>query len=138
MCDRINIIKYKHINMAEEKFKDILDKIEVMNAIELSELVKAIEEKFGVSAMAMAPVSGASSDGDEKDSNAPVDVILKEVGDQKINVIKIVKEITGVGLKDAKDIVDGAPSTVKEGVKKEEADEIKKKLESAGAIVELK
>lgn len=124
--------------MAEEKFKDIIDKIESMNAIELSELVKTIEEKFGVSAMAMMSSSNGDSKGDEKDSNAPVDVILKEIGDQKINVIKTVKEITGLGLKDAKDIVDSAPKAIKEGVKKEEAEEIKKKFESVGAVIELK
>ncbi len=115
-----------------------MDRIEAMTAIELSELVKAIEEKFGVSAMAMASAPSTTSDDEEKDSNAPVDVVLKEVGDQKINVIKMVKEITGVGLKDAKDIVDGAPKAVKEGVKRDDAEEIKKKLESVGAIIELK
>ncbi len=119
-----------------EKFDKIMKEIESMSAMELSELVKALEEKFGVSAAAVAaPVAaGADAGGD---SDAPVNVILKECGDQKINVIKAVKELTGLGLKDAKDLVDGAPKPIKEGVKREEAEEIKKKLEEVGAIVEL-
>ena len=105
--------------------------------MELAELVKALEEKFGISATApMAAGSGASANGptEEKDSYA---INLKAAGDQKINVIKAVREITGLGLKEAKDIVDAAPKIVKEGVKKEEAEEAKKKLEAAGATVEL-
>ena len=105
--------------------------------MELAELVKALEEKFGISAAApMAAGSGAGAAGpaEEKDSYA---INLKAAGDQKINVIKAVREITGLGLKEAKDIVDAAPKIVKEGVKKEEAEEAKKKLEAAGATVEL-
>ena len=119
-----------------EKFDKIMKEIESMSAMELSELVKALEEKFGVSAAAMAAPAAGGADADG-DSDAPVNVILKEGGDQKINVIKAVKELTGLGLKDAKDLVDGAPKPIKEGVKREEADEIKKKLEEVGAIVEL-
>ncbi|MCL5004756.1 MAG: 50S ribosomal protein L7/L12 [Patescibacteria group bacterium] len=120
-----------------EKFNDIIEKIEKLTVVELAELVKAIEEKFGVSA-AMPVSSGAAGVGagaaEEKTS---FNVILKSSGEQKINVIKSVKEITGLGLKEAKDLVEGAPKAVKEGVKKEEAEEIKKKLEEVGAIVEL-
>lgn len=122
--------------MSEDKFKKIMDEIESMSALELSELVKALEEKFGVSAAAMAVASGDGAGG-TKDSDVPVNVVLKNVGDKKINVIKIVKEITGLGLKDAKDLVDSAPKPIKESVGKEEAEELKKKLEEAGAVVEL-
>jgi len=104
--------------------------------IELSELVKALEEKFGVSAAAMA-VAGAGAASGAAEEKTSFDVLLKEVGGQKINVIKAVKEATGLGLKEAKDMVDGAPKVIKEGLKKEEADELKKKLEEAGATVEL-
>lgn len=103
--------------------------------MELAELVKALEEKFGISAAApMAAGVAAAGPAEEKDSYA---INLKAAGDQKINVIKAVREITGLGLKEAKDIVDGAPKVVKEGVKKDEAEEAKKKLEAAGATVEL-
>ncbi|MDI6717827.1 MAG: 50S ribosomal protein L7/L12 [Patescibacteria group bacterium] len=119
-----------------EKFNDIIEKIEKMTVIELAELVKVLEEKFGVSAA--MPISAgaapAAGGGDEKTS---FNVVLKSAGEQKINVIKIVKEITGLGLKEAKDLVDGAPKPVKEGLKKEEAEELKKKLEEVGAVVEL-
>jgi len=121
--------------MSEDKFKKIIDEIDSMSAIDLSELVKALEEKFGVSAAAAA--APATDAGAGADSDAPVNMVLKEAGDQKINIIKAVKEITGLGLKDAKDLVDGAPKPIKEGVKKEEAEEMKKKLEEAGGIVEL-
>ena len=111
-----------------------------MSVVELNELVKALEEKFGVSAAAMsAPAAGGGIEegavAEEKDSFS---VVLKEAGSQKIQVIKVVREVTGKGLKEAKDLVDGAPQVVKEGVKKEEADELKAKLETAGATVELK
>ena len=119
-----------------DKFKDIIEKVESMTALELADLVKALEEKFGVSAaMPMAAAgAGAAVAAEEKTS---FNVVLKAAGEQKINVIKVVKEITGLGLKEAKDIVDGAPKAVKEGVKKEEAEEMKKKLTDAGAVVEL-
>lgn len=120
---------------------DFIKQVESMTVVELNDLVKALEEKFGVSAAAMAaPAAGAASGeeagpSEEKDS---FNVILQSAGEQKIQVIKVIREITGKGLKESKDLVDGAPQTVKEGVKKEEADELKKKLEDAGATVELK
>src|SRR3990167_4641905 len=122
--------------------EEIIKAVESMTVLELSELVKALEEKFGVSAASFAaPAAVAAGAGagaaaaEEKDS---FDVILKETGANKIQVIKIVKDLTGKGLKEAKDLVDGAPKTVKEGVKKEEAETIKKQLEEVGAVVELK
>jgi large subunit ribosomal protein L7/L12 len=121
----------------ENKFSDIIEKIEKLTVVELADLVKTLEEKFGVSA-AMPVAAGAAAGGagaaEEKTS---FDVILKSGGEQKINVIKIVKEATGLGLKEAKDLVDGAPKPVKQGMKKEEAEELKKKLEEVGAVVEL-
>jgi len=126
-----------------EKFKDIVEKIEKMSVLELSELVKILEEKFGVSAAAPVVMAGASvqiqgAAGAEAEEKTSFDVELKEVGSNKIAVIKAVKEITGKGLKEAKDLVDGAPQMIKTGAKKEEAEELKKKLEEAGATVELK
>ncbi len=121
-----------------EKFQDLLSKIEQMNALELSELVKAMEEKFNISASVPVAVAGGAGGGEtateEKTAWA---VLLKESGTQKIQVIKAVKEATGLGLQESKAIVDGAPKVVKEGLKKEEAEELKKKLETAGAVVEL-
>jgi len=122
--------------MADKNFNDIIEKIESLSALEISELVKALEEKFGVSAAApVAAATAGATDGAEEKSEYTV--VLKSGGEQKINVIKIVKEVSGLGLKDAKDVVDGAPKNIKEGVKKEEAEEIKKRLEEAGAVVEL-
>jgi len=120
-----------------EKFKDIIDKIEKLSVAELAELVKALEEKFGISAAAMVAGGAAQSAEGGAEEKTSWNVILKSSGDQKINVIKIIREVTGLGLKEAKDIVDGAPKTVKEGLKKEDAEELKKKLEGAGATVEL-
>jgi len=120
-----------------EKFNDIIEKVEKLSALELSELVKALEEKFGVSAAAPV-VAGAAVVGEGAgEAKTEFNVVLKNGGEQKINVIKIVKEITGLGLKEAKDLVDGAPKPIKEGVKKEDAEEMKKKLEEVGAVVEL-
>jgi large subunit ribosomal protein L7/L12 len=124
------------------KFKSIVDEIEKMSVLDLSELVKILEEKFGVTAnapMAVAAAPGAEADaaGAEEEKSAYT-IHLAAVGDQKINVIKVTKEITGLGLKEAKDLVDGAPKDLKTDVKKEEAEEMKKKLEDAGATVELK
>lgn len=115
--------------------------IENMTVLELSELVKALEEKFGVSAApvavaAAAPAAGAGAAAEEEKSS--FDVVLAGAGDKKIQVIKVVREITGLGLKEAKELVDNAPKPVKEGVAKDEAEEIKAKLEEAGATVELK
>ncbi len=122
--------------------ESILESIEKLTLIEAAELVKAMEEKFGVSAaapvaVAAAPVAGAAADA-ANDAPSEVTVVLTSAGANKIPVLKIVREITGLGLKEAKDLVDGAPKPVKENIKKEEADELKKKLEEAGATVEIK
>lgn len=119
-----------------EKFKDIIEKVEKLTVLELSELVKALEEKFGVSAAAMA-VAGPAAGGAAAEEKTSYTVVLKAAGEQKVNVIKTIKEVTGLGLKEAKDIADGAPKNVKEGLKKEDAEEIKKKLEAVGAVAEL-
>jgi len=122
--------------------EQVVEFIENMSVLELAELVKELEEKFGVSAaapvaVAAAPAAGgeAAAAAEEKDE---FDVVLTAAGDKKINVIKVVRAVTGLGLKEAKDMVDGAPQTVKEGASKEEAESIKKQLEEAGASVELK
>lgn len=119
--------------------EQIIEAIKGMSVLELNELVKAIEEEFGVTAAAPVAVvaggAGAEGGGAEQTS---FDVVLANAGSSKINVIKVVREITGLGLKEAKALVDGAPAPVKEGVSKEEAEEIKAKLEKAGATVELK
>jgi large subunit ribosomal protein L7/L12 len=119
-----------------EKYNDIIEKVEKLTVLELSELVKALEEKFGVSAAAMAVAGGGAGAAAAEEKTAWT-VVLKAAGDLKINVIKAVKEATGLGLKEAKDIVDSAPKPVKEGMKKDEAEDLKKKLEAAGATVEL-
>ena len=124
--------------------EEIIKAIEEMTVLELSELVKALEDRFGVSAaapvamMAAAPAAGGAGAAAEEEEKTEFDVILKSVGANKINVIKVVREITSLGLKEAKDLVDSAPKPVKEGVSKEEAEEIRKKLEEAGAEVEVK
>jgi large subunit ribosomal protein L7/L12 len=120
-----------------EKHQDLIEKIEKLSVMELAELVKALEEKFGISASAMAvaaPGAGAAGGGEEKTS---FNLFLKAAGDKKIEVIKAVREATGLGLKEAKDLVDGAPKMVKEGLDKAAADELKGKFETAGATVEL-
>lgn len=122
-----------------EKFKALVESIEKLSVLELSELVKVLEDKFGVSAAApqvfgAAPAAGAAA-AEEKDEFT---VELTAAGDNKINVIKVVREVTGLGLKEAKDIVDGAPKAIKENVAKAEAEELKKKLEEAGGTVVLK
>src|SRR5574344_846805 len=121
--------------------ESILESIEKLTLIEAAELVKAMEEKFGVSAaapvaVAAAPVAGAAAD--EEAGSSEVNVVLASAGANKIAVLKEVRAITGLGLKEAKDLVDAAPKAIKENVKKEEAEEIKKKLEAAGATVEVK
>jgi len=125
-----------------EKFKSLVSEIEKMSVLELSELVKVLEEKFGVSAaapmmMAAGPAAGAEA-ADAVEEKSEFDIELVAAGDAKINVIKAVREITGQGLKDAKDLVDAAPKVIKEKAPKAEAEEIKKKLEEAGATVNLK
>jgi len=121
-----------------EKYKDILDKIGELKVVELAELVKAMEEKFGVSAaMPVMGVSAGSGQAVEAEEKTSWNVLLKEGGSQKIQVIKVLREVIGVGLKEAKDLVDAAPKVVKEGLKKEDAEDLKKKLEGAGAVAEL-
>lgn len=132
----------KKIVEVPAKFQGIVSEIEKMSVLDLSELVKVLEEKFGVSAAAPVMMGGmmpmASGAGAEVEEKTEFDVELKAAGEQKINVIKVVREITGLGLKEAKDMVDTAPKVIKEAIKKEEAEELKKKLEAAGATVELK
>ena len=124
--------------MASEKITAMIEELKTLTVLELSELVKAVEEEFGVSAAAAvavaAPAAGGAAAAEE---NTEFDVILKEAGAEKIKVIKAVREITGLGLAEAKALVDGAPKTLKEAVAKEEAEEIKAKLAEVGATVEL-
>ncbi len=120
-----------------EKIEKLLEEIDALTVVELADLVKAIEEKYGVSAVAAAaPAAGAAgvAAAEEKTS---FNVVLKEAGANKIQVIKVVRDATGLGLKEAKELVDGAPKTVKENVNKEEAEELKAKFTEAGAVVEL-
>lgn len=123
-----------------EKFKKLVDEVEKMSITDLAELVKVLEKKFGVSPMMAAPAAAGAqtNDGGEAEEKTEFNIELKSAGDQKIQVIKVVREITGKGLKESKDIVDAAPKVIKENMKKEEAEEIKDKLEKAGATVELK
>ena len=119
--------------------QDVLEYISGLSVLELSELVKDFEEKFGVSAApVMVAGAGAAVATEAAEEKTEFDVILKDGGEKKINAIKVVREITGLGLKEAKDAVEGAPTTVKEGVSKQLAEEIKKKLEEAGAVAEIK
>ncbi len=124
--------------------EDLIQAISDMSVLELSELVKDLEEKFGVSAaapammMAAPAAGGAAADGAAAEEKTDFNVVLAEVGSNKIAVIKVVREITGLGLKEAKELVDGAPKTIKEGVAKEEAEAMQKKFEEAGAKAELK
>lgn len=118
--------------------EQILEAIENMKVTELNELVKAAEEKFGVSASAPVMMAGAAAGAAAEEEKTDFDVILTSAGSAKISVIKVVRELTGLGLKEAKELVDGAPKPVKEGAEKEEAEAIKAKLEAAGAVVELK
>jgi len=119
--------------------EQIIEAIKEMSVLDLNELVKAIEEEFGVSAAAPVAVAGAGeAEADAAEEQSEFDVVLEDAGSSKIQVIKVVREITGLGLKDAKDLADSAPKPVKEGVSKEEAEEIKEKLEEVGATIELK
>ncbi len=124
--------------MASEKITAMIEELKTLTVLELSELVKAVEEEFGVSAAAAvavaAPAAGGAAAAEEK---TEFDVVLKEAGAEKIKVIKVVREITGLGLAEAKALVDGAPKTLKEAVAKEEAEELKAKLAEVGATVEL-
>ena len=117
--------------------EQLIEEIKKMTVVELADLVKAIEEEFGVSAVAAAaPAAGGAAAGAAEEKSS-FDVVLKDAGDQKIKVIKVVRDATGLGLKEAKELVDGAPKTVKEGASKEEAEELKAKFSEAGAVVEL-
>jgi len=120
------------------KFKDLVEKIDAMSVLDLHELVKLLEKKFGVSAAAVTVAAAPSAGGADAEEKNSFNVELTAAGDGKIAVIKVVKEVLGLGLKEAKDLVDAAPSVLKEGLKKEEAEELKKKLEEAGAKVTLK
>lgn len=117
--------------------EDMIEEIKKMTVVELADLVKAIEEEFGVSAVAAAAPAAGAAAGAAAEEKTSFNVVLKEAGDQKIKVIKVVRDATGLGLKEAKDLVDGAPKTIKEGVSKDEAEELKAKFEEAGATVEL-
>ena len=118
--------------------QDVLEYISGLSVLELSELVKDFEEKLGVSAAPVMVAGGAVTAVEAAEEKTEFDVILKDGGDKKINAIKVVREITGLGLKEAKDAVEGAPTTIKEGVSKQLAEEIKKKLEEVGAVAEIK
>ena len=124
-----------------DQSKKIIESIEGMTVLELSILVKALEDKFGVVAaapVAVAAQAGGAAGADEAAGDATVNVVLTDVGDKKIQVLKVVRELTGLGLKEAKEIVDTVPKAIKEGISKEEADEVKVKLEEQGAKVEFK
>jgi len=125
----------EEIKMTKE---EILEAIKGMTVLELADLVKAMEDEFGVSAAAPVAVAAAPAAGAAAEEKSEFDVILKDAGEKKIGVIKVVREVTGLGLKDAKALVDGAPKAVKEGVAKADAEALKAKLEEAGATVELK
>jgi len=126
----------------QDKIGQVVSLVESMTVLEVSELVKTLEEKFGVSAamptMIAGPAGGAGEAGKEAEEQTEFDVVLAEIGDKKIQVIKVVRALTGLGLKEAKDLVDGAPKPVKEKVSKQEAEEVKAKLEEVGAKVEIK
>ena len=125
--------------MASEKITNIVEEIKGLTILELADLVKAVEEEFGVSAAApVGVVAAAGAAAPAAEEKTEFDVVLKEFGAKKLDVIKVVREITGLGLKDAKDLVEGAPKNVKEGVSKDEAEALKKQLEEAGAVVEIK
>ena len=124
--------------MASEKTMAILDEIKALTILELADLVKAIEEEFGVSAAPVAVAGGAVTTADPVEEKTEFDVVMTSFGAKKLDVIKVVREITGLGLKEAKDMVEGVPSKIKEGVSKEDAEALKTKLTAAGATVEVK
>ena len=121
-----------------EKIEKLIEEIDALTVVELNDLVKAIEEKYGVSAVAAAAPAAAGAAGAAAEEKSSFDVVLASAGDQKIKVIKGVRDATGLGLKEAKELVDGAPKTVKEGVSKDEAEDLKAKFAEVGAVVELK
>ncbi|HUC31507.1 MAG TPA: 50S ribosomal protein L7/L12 [Candidatus Paceibacterota bacterium] len=118
-------------------FDDLISKIESLTVVELAELVKKLEEKFGISAAAPMAAGGGAGAAAAADEKTAFNVVLKSAGASKLNVIKVVREVTTLGLKEAKDLVDAAPKTVKENLKKEEAEEIKKKITEAGGVAEI-
>ncbi len=120
-----------------EKIEKMLEEIDSLTVVELSELVKGIEEKYGVTAAAVAAPAAGGAAGASAEEKSSFNVVLKDAGGNKIAVIKVVRDVTGLGLKEAKELVDGAPKTVKEGVSKEEAEEMKAKFSEAGAVIEL-
>ena len=124
--------------MASEKITAMIEEVKSLTVLELNELVKALEEEFGVSAAAMAAPAAGAAAAAPAEEKTEFDVVLAEIGSEKIKVIKAVREITGLGLAEAKAVVEGAPKALKEAVSKDEAEEMKKKLEEAGAKVELK
>jgi len=124
--------------MASDKINAIVEEVKVLSVLELAELVKAIEEEFGVSAAAAVAVAAPTAAAEEVEEKTEFDVILAEVGAEKIKVIKVVRELTGLGLAEAKAVVDGAPKAVKEQISKDDAEAAKTKLEEVGAKVELK
>jgi large subunit ribosomal protein L7/L12 len=124
--------------MASEKITAIIEELKTLTVLELADLVHAVEDEFGVSAAAAVAVAAPAEGGAAAEEQTEFDVVLKSAGSSKINVIKVVRELTGLGLKEAKAVVDGAPKNVKEAVSKEEAESIKTKLEEAGAEVEIK
>jgi large subunit ribosomal protein L7/L12 len=126
------------IKMAKLTAQELIDAIKELTVLELNDLVKACEEEFGVSAAAGVVVAAPGAGAAAEEEKTEFDVELTEVGAEKVKVIKVVREVTGLGLKEAKDVVDGAPKVVKEGASKEEAEELKKKLEEVGAKVTLK
>lgn len=131
----------KKVVSVPAKFKDIVEKIEQMSVLDLSELVKLLEEKFGVSAQAVAvaaPAAGAAASGEGAEEKTSFNVELRNAGAQKIQVIKVLREGLGLGLKDAKDLTDKAPVMIKEGMDKKAAEELKAKIEAAGGVVNLK
>ena len=121
-----------------EKIEKLIEEIDALTVVELADLVKAIEEKYGVSAVAAAAPAAGAAAGEAAEEKSSFDVVLASAGDQKIKVIKVVRDATGLGLKEAKDLVDGAPKTIKEGASKEEAEDLKAKFAEVGATVELK
>jgi large subunit ribosomal protein L7/L12 len=127
----------EEIKMASEKSLQILESIKALTILELADLVKAVEEEFGVSAAAPVAVAGAAAAAAPVEEKTEFDVVLKSFGAKKLDVIKVIREITGLGLKEAKEMVEGAPKTVKEGASKEDAEAIKAKLAEVGATVEL-
>ena len=121
-----------------EKFLDIIKKVETLNVLELSELIHTLEDYFGVSASVPVAAAGAASSEGPAEEKTSFDVVLTSGGGQKIQVIKVIRELVGLGLKEAKDVVDSAPKNVKEGMNKEDAEELKKRLEEAGATAQIK